>query len=151
MKRFALVLVLCGAGCIRAPELVLVDRATALEEQAAGSFAELEKKLARATLDPRPVALTPDQLETLGLAPPSLSDASERTDADSVDDLLRQQLIGMEPSRPRPSGTDPAIQRIGGTRNQIADAHLFDRCVPRPASGEPADEGETLARSPLQR
>ena len=86
--------VIATAGCIRAPEIVLVDRATALEQQAAGSFAELEKKLARATLAPRPVPLTPEQLEALGIPPPTLVDATERTDADRVDDLLKQHCIG---------------------------------------------------------
>ena len=82
------------AGCIKAPEIVLVDRATALEEQAAGSYAELERKLARATMAPRPAPLTPEQLETLGIAPPSLVDDTERTDADRVDALLAQHCIG---------------------------------------------------------
>jgi hypothetical protein len=81
-------------GCIRAPEIVLVDRATALEQQAAGSFTDLEKKLARAAIAPQPLPLTPEQLEALGIAPPSLVDATERTEADRVDDLLKQHCIG---------------------------------------------------------
>ena len=36
---------LFAAGCACAPEIV-VDRATALEQRAAGSFADLEKELA---------------------------------------------------------------------------------------------------------
>ena len=44
----AVAVALAPLGCIRAPEIVLVDRATALEEQAAGSYSELERKLARA-------------------------------------------------------------------------------------------------------
>ncbi|HEX9105099.1 MAG TPA: DUF1318 domain-containing protein [Polyangia bacterium] len=95
MRRLFACLVLCGPlGCIRAPEIVLVDRATALEQQAAGSYAELERKLARATMAPRPAPLTPEQLETLGIAPPSLVDDTERTDADRVDALLAQHCIG---------------------------------------------------------
>jgi uncharacterized protein YdbL (DUF1318 family) len=94
--RYAIVcFALCGPlGCIRAPEIVLVDRATALEQQAAGSYAELERKLARATMAPRPAPLTPEQLETLGIAPPSLVDDTERTDADRVDALLTQHCVG---------------------------------------------------------
>jgi hypothetical protein len=95
MKRLLACLVLVlPVGCIRAPEIVLVDRATALEQQAAGSFAELEKKMARALIAPRPVPLTPEQLEALGIPPPSLVDRTERTDADRVDDLLKQHCIG---------------------------------------------------------
>ena len=83
-----------AAGCIKAPEIVLVDRATALEQQAAGSYGEIEHKLARATMAPRPVPLTPEQLETLGMATPSLVDDTERTDADRVDALLQQHCVG---------------------------------------------------------
>jgi hypothetical protein len=90
----ALAPVVLLGGCIKAPEIVLVDRATALEQQAAGSYSELERKLARATMAPRPAPLTPEQLETLGIAPPSLVDDTERTDADRVDALLSQHCIG---------------------------------------------------------
>ncbi|HXU73833.1 MAG TPA: DUF1318 domain-containing protein [Polyangia bacterium] len=83
-----------AAGCIKAPEIVLVDRATALEQQAAGSYSEIEKKLARATMAPRPAPLTPEQLETLGMATPTLVDDTERTDADRVDALLQQHCVG---------------------------------------------------------
>jgi hypothetical protein len=95
MRPWILCLVACALlGCIRAPEIVLVDRATALEQQAAGSYAELERKLARAAMTPRPAPLTPEQLETLGIAPPSLVDDTERTDADRVDALLAQHCVG---------------------------------------------------------
>jgi hypothetical protein len=85
---------LAAVGCIKAPEIVMVDRATALEQQASGSYPELEKKLALAAVTPRPVPLTPDQLEALGMAPASLADQTEMTDADRVDDMLRRRCIG---------------------------------------------------------
>lgn len=85
---------LASIGCIKAPEIVMVDRATALEQQAGGSFPEIEKKLARASISPRPVPLTPDQLESLGMTPAALSDEHEVTDADRVDDLLERHCIG---------------------------------------------------------
>ncbi|HUS64660.1 MAG TPA: DUF1318 domain-containing protein [Kofleriaceae bacterium] len=95
MTRLLACLLLCAPlGCIRAPEIVLVDRATALEQQAAGSFVELERKLLRAGAAAQPVALTPDQLETLGIRPAPLVDATEQTDADRVDGLLKQHCIG---------------------------------------------------------
>ena len=99
MRRLVACLVVAAAagaplGCIKAPEIVLVDRATALEQQAAGSYQDLERKLARAAMAPRPAPLTPEQLETLGIAPPSLVDDTERTDADRVDALLSQHCIG---------------------------------------------------------
>ena len=85
---------LCAVGCIKPPEIVMVDRATALEQQAGGSFAELEKKLARAAVAPRPVPLTPDQLEAPGIAPAPPVDQTEMTDADRVDDMLGRHCIG---------------------------------------------------------
>jgi hypothetical protein len=85
---------LLPAGCFKAPEIVLVDRATALEQQAAGSYAEIERKLARAAMAPRPAPLTPEQLETLGIAPPSLVDDTERSDADRLDALIAQHCVG---------------------------------------------------------
>jgi len=96
MMRRALLLAgaLAAVGCIKAPEIVMVDRATALEQQAGGSFAELEKKLAQAAISPRPVPLTPSQLEALGIAPPRMRDQTEMTDADRVDDLLQRHCLG---------------------------------------------------------
>jgi hypothetical protein len=95
MKR-ALILAsaLVAVGCIKAPEIVMVDRATALEQQASGSYAELEKKLAQAAVTPRPVPLTPDQLAALGMAPAALADQTEMTDADRVDDMLERHCVG---------------------------------------------------------
>jgi len=94
MKRALVFAVALGAaGCIKAPELVMVDRATALEQQASGSYPELEKKLAQAAVTPRPVPLTPDQLEALGMTT-TLTDRTEMTDADRVDDMLKRHCIG---------------------------------------------------------
>lgn len=95
MKRALILAVALGAvGCIKAPEIVMVDRATALEQQASGSYPELEKKLAQAAVTPRPVPLTPDQLEALGMTPASLTDQTEMTDADRVDDMLKRHCVG---------------------------------------------------------
>ncbi len=81
-------------GCVSTPPIVVVDRATVLEEQAAGSFDQLELKLARAGIAPRPVPLTPAQLEALGMKPLPLIDRTDLTDADRLDDLLVQHCVG---------------------------------------------------------
>jgi hypothetical protein len=81
------------AGCVK-NEIVMVDRATALEQQAAGSFDELEQKLDRAGIEPRPVPLTPQQLEALGIRPAPLVDSTSLTDADRLDNLLVQHCVG---------------------------------------------------------
>lgn len=87
-------LLLGCAGCYKPPEIVMVDRATALEQQASGSFDDIELKLDRAAIEPRPVPLTPEQLESLGIRPAPLVDESELTDADRVDGLLAQHCLG---------------------------------------------------------
>jgi len=85
---------LAGTGCIKPPEIVMVDRATALEQQASGSFDDVEQRLERAAVEPRPVPLTPEQLEALGLGSAPHADGAEATDADRVDALLVQHCIG---------------------------------------------------------
>ena len=89
-----LTLTAAAAGCIRPPEVVLVDRATALEQQAAGSFEELETKLMRMAATPRPTSLSPDDLQALGIRPAPLVDDGDQTDADRVDALLKQRCVG---------------------------------------------------------
>lgn len=94
MRALILAGALAVAGCIKTPEIVLTDRATALEQQAGGTFGELEKKLAQAAVTPRPVPLTPDQLEALGMAPAPLVDQTEMTSADRIDDMLQRHCVG---------------------------------------------------------
>lgn len=88
------ILALALPGCIKAPEIVMVDRATALEQQAGGSFEDVEQDLALHAVSPRPVPLTPAQLEALGIMPVPLVDHTDETEADRVDALLRQRCIG---------------------------------------------------------
>ncbi len=82
------------AGCFKAEAGIYVDRATVLEEEAAGSYGDLEHQLSRAAVSPRPVPLTPQQLESLGIAPPALVDHTNLTDADAADALLVRHCIG---------------------------------------------------------
>lgn len=122
MKRLVSVVIVC-AGCIRAPTIVMVDRSTALEQQAAGSFDELERKLTRSAIAARPVPLTPDQLEALGIRPPPLVDSTDMTDADRVDALLKQHCIG--------EGRDGTLvdthAACVGAADRAAAAALIDR------------------------
>lgn len=86
--------VLLTVGCVHPPEIVMVDRGTALEQQAGGSFGDLERKLSRTSIEARPVPLTPKQFEALGIKPLPISDTTDLTDADLVDGLLIQHCIG---------------------------------------------------------
>jgi hypothetical protein len=90
----AVLLALSALACVKPPEIVMVDRATALEQQASGSFDELERRLDRAAIEPRPVPLTPEQLEALGIRPAPLVDESDLTDADRLDGFLAQHCVG---------------------------------------------------------
>jgi hypothetical protein len=95
MNRAVLVLAaLAPIGCVSAPQIVMSDRATALEQQAAGSFDDLERKLDHAAVAPRPVPFTPKELEALGIKQIPLVDDTELTDADRLDGLLRQHCVG---------------------------------------------------------
>jgi hypothetical protein len=90
----ALAPILPALACFKPPEIVMVDRATALEQQASGSFEDTERRLNRSAVEPRPVPLTPEQLEALGIRPTPRADSVELTDADRVDGLLVQHCIG---------------------------------------------------------
>jgi hypothetical protein len=95
--RAALVLVLL-AGCVRAPDVVIVDRETALEQQASGSFQGLEEDLEQAGLSPRPAPLTGAQLEAAGVRRGTpvdeTGDAVGVPDGQRADTLLVQRCIG---------------------------------------------------------
>lgn len=84
---------LAAASCFSSP-LVMVDRATALEQEASGSFDDVEKRLNRAGIEPRPVPLTPEQIGALGARPPPLVDGADLTEADRLDGLLVQHCVG---------------------------------------------------------
>jgi hypothetical protein len=92
MRRL-LPLAIALAGCIKAPDIVVVDRATALEREAAGSFPRLEKELERAGTAARPAPFTREQLEAAGMPRPVI-EAEELSDAERVDALLKQRCIG---------------------------------------------------------
>jgi hypothetical protein len=89
-----LALVPLFTGCIKAPEIVMVDRATALEQQASGSFDALEKDVAVGALNARSLPLTPSQLVALGIMPAPIIDQTELTEPDRLDALLRQRCVG---------------------------------------------------------
>jgi hypothetical protein len=94
MRRIPITLALLTTACVNTGEIVMTDRATALEQQASGSFDELERRLDRAAIEPRPVPLTTEQLQALGVRPASLVDESDLTDADRMDGLLAQHCVG---------------------------------------------------------
>jgi len=117
------VLAVALVGCFKPPEIVMVDRATALEQQAAGSFEDLERELDRQGIEPRPVPFTPEQLEALGVRAAPLVDESELTDADRVDGYLAQHCLG--------EGQDGLIVDTSDACKGAADAEELAALVER--------------------
>jgi Protein of unknown function (DUF1318) len=110
--RMAALLLAAFPGCV-APNVVVVDQKTALEEQAAGGFPALENDLEQAGMSPAPEPFAREELasgrERNGNGP--LGElgalyAKSETDADAIDRLLMQHCIGEALSgllEPRPS------------------------------------------------
>jgi hypothetical protein len=88
------VVVVLAAGCIHAsPTIVVVDRATALERQAAGIFPDLERSLTETGIAPRPAPLTQAELSPHGDAR-SAVEPEDTGAADRIDALGRARCVG---------------------------------------------------------
>lgn len=116
----AWVFLLAGAiGCFKAPAIVVVDRGTALEQQASGSFEDVERRLERNAAAPQRAALTSEQLDVLGL---QRRVGTRLTEADEVDVMLVRRCIG--------EGIDGLLVDTPDTCRGIADvdatAHAID-------------------------
>jgi hypothetical protein len=92
MKRWCLLWVL-AAGCIKAPDIVVVDRATALEREAAGQYPRLDLDLEHAGTAAKPAALTREQLEDAGQPRPVIEEIAP-SDAERIDALLKDNCVG---------------------------------------------------------
>ncbi len=124
MKRAIVVFLVMGTmACIKPPDIVMVDRGTALEQQASGSFDEVERRLDRAAVEPKPVSMTPEQLEALGIRPAAPVDGADLTEADRVEVLLVQHCIG--------EGTDGLLVPTRDACRGAADADEMARAVER--------------------
>lgn len=128
---------LLTTGCFKAPEVVIVDRRTALEEQALGRHPKRESELQQAGLSPRPAAFTRQQLEKSGWRPDRDHDAITAlfeqavADGERVDQLLLRKCIGeaetglLTDTRSACSGGVDAgevaqlIERVNRNRRQI--------------------------------
>jgi hypothetical protein len=89
----ATLVVLGTGGCVKAPEIIVLDRATALEREAAGSFPKMELELERAGTAPRPPAITREELEGAG-QPRPIVEQMESSDAERIDALLKIDCVG---------------------------------------------------------
>jgi hypothetical protein len=104
-RRFLLVLLglalTTAAGCIKAPNVVLLDHKTALEQQAAGEFRAIENDLLQAGISPKGEDIARSQLEAEGsdLAESTLGEmvriySAVQTDAEWIDKMLVAGCVG---------------------------------------------------------
>jgi len=121
---------LLDAACLPAPTVVVRDRKTALEEQAAGRYRALENDLRQAALSPKGEDLTRGQIVKAGQdTSGQVLDVvvriygSVREDAERLDDLLRRHCVG--------EGRDglllETVDACAGERDPTAAAELVQR------------------------
>jgi hypothetical protein len=110
------------AGCIKAPEVVIVDRKTALELQAGGHHAATEGKLEQATLRP---GATPFETREAGSTVARSFDRDDEgaTDADLTDALLEKACIG--------EGFEGLLVQTPATCGSSADGAIVTALVER--------------------
>ncbi len=88
------------SGCIKAPDVVIVDRRTALEQQATGRFPTLEAQLDQAGISAKPQPYTRSSLKNVGWLPRKEHDAiaalyrEAHDEHERVDRLLLRRCIG---------------------------------------------------------
>ncbi len=82
------------SACIRAPDVILIDRKTALEQLAAGSYQGLEEALDAAAVSPRAEPLTRAEIEASGGAVALAADEVDRSEFAQLDELLRRHCVG---------------------------------------------------------
>jgi hypothetical protein len=93
MKRMLVVAALFSVGCIKAPDIIVVDRATALEREAAGQFPKLDFEMEKVGTEARPQAISREALEQSGHPRPVIEEESA-SDAERIDTLLKDKCIG---------------------------------------------------------
>ncbi len=124
-----------AVACVRPPTVVLVDRKTALEEQAAGEYPDRERALAQSGLSPRPLLMTRGQIEAAGSSSSFETVVrayqSLRSDQPLVDALLVRRCLGegldglLVQTRKTcggevdPSVIGPLVQRVNRERRQL--------------------------------
>ncbi len=90
-----------AAGCIKAPDVILTDQKTALEQQAAGEFRSLENDLIQAGIAPKgeDIALEELEADNPDLSTSELGEVAQlystvRTSSEWLDELLVAGCVG---------------------------------------------------------
>jgi uncharacterized protein YdbL (DUF1318 family) len=134
----ALLLLGLVSGCITAPDVVLLDRKTVLEEQASGELVPLENDLREAAIVPHRAEFTRGQLQEAGvdLSQGPLSTVVQvygvvRSEAELIDELLVRRCVGEGRNgllvetpatcsgRSNVTRTSASVQRINRSRRQL--------------------------------
>ncbi len=125
-------------GCVKAPNVSVVDSKTALERQAAGEYPALENDLEQAGIAPQPEAYPREDLVSGSDQPGSgaLGEVAElyakaESDADAIDRLLTKKCIGEALNgflEPRPSDCTTTVNTAEMTR-VIGRANLHRRQI----------------------
>jgi hypothetical protein len=120
MRRAALLAVLL-CGCLKA-SVVIIDRKTSLEQQAAGSYPTLTRESEQAGVQPSPTPLTREQLaKSAPIAAPA--EAGDDDATDGTDALLVRRCLG-EALDGRLAFTHDTCQ---GDPDEQALSHLTER------------------------
>lgn len=144
MKRVCLFACLGLLGCIRAPDVVMVDRQTMLEEQLSGELQPLDNALRELALVPTAADFTRSQLESAGvdLGDDTLTQVTRvhtviLSELEVLDGLLVRRCVGEARSglleetpatcsgRHRAQRTSETVQRVNRARRQLWQ-HLQD-------------------------
>ncbi|MDX2009616.1 MAG: DUF1318 domain-containing protein [Myxococcaceae bacterium] len=139
MSRLCFV-VLITSSCIKAPDVVLVDRQTMLEEQVSGELEALDQELREQVLVPTSADFSRGQLEAAGvdLGDDTLSQVTRvhavlMSELEILDDLLVRRCVGealtglIEETPSTCSGrhsaqrTSAAVHRVNRARRQLWD------------------------------
>jgi hypothetical protein len=100
MKFVLVIAPLLLASCIKAPDIVMVDRHTLLEEQAAGRLPQVEAQTMQAGLSPGPAPFTSGELAKSGWQTDAGHDAiaalynGQIDDTQAIEQLLVRRCVG---------------------------------------------------------
>lgn len=121
---------LAASGCVKAPDVVLTDQRTALEQQAAGEYRALENDLHQEGIAPKGEDITREALEAKNpdMARSTLGEVVQlysavQTDSEWVDQLLVAGCIG--------EAKDGLLQQLPDTCSERVDTGQLARVVER--------------------
>lgn len=154
MKRLLVLTCAALAGCIKAPDVLMVDRQTMLEEQLTGELQPLDNRLRELALVPTAQDFTRGQLEAAGvdLQDDTITQVTQvhavvRSEHELLDDLLVRRCVGEARSglleetpatcsgRHNAARTSASVHRVNRARKQLWQ-YLVDL--------EPGTPAETL-------